>query len=160
MAQGGTSSQEQHGHHIIPLRTLLTVFGALVFLTIFTVISAQWDLGVLNVPLAMLIASTKALMVIMVFMALKYDNRVNAMVFSVGVLFVLLFLSGTLFDMMVRGDVGNVGRETISDQQRLEEQMRERDPGPGGVLSIPALGPDGEAVAPDDTTEPVSVDPE
>src|SRR5690554_3590537 len=108
MAQRGSESQEQHGHHIIPRKTLLSVFGALVFLTIFTVISAQWDLGPFNVPLAMVIATSKALMVIMVFMQLKYDNRVNAMVFSIGVIFVLLLLSGTLFDMKMRGDVGHV----------------------------------------------------
>ncbi len=137
MAQRGSESQEQHGHHIIPRKTLLSVFGALVFLTIFTVISAQWDLGPFNVPLAMVIATSKALMVIMVFMQLKYDNRVNAMVFSIGVIFVLLLLSGTLFDMKMRGDVGHVSKETISDQQRMEEELRARDPGPGGPLSVP-----------------------
>src|SRR5690554_5508776 len=124
MAHGGHHPREEHGHHVIPLKTLLMVFGALVFLTIFTVISAQWDLGPLNVPLAFLIATTKATLVVAVFMALKYDNKVNTLVFFFGVLFVLLFLSGTLFDAVFRGDVGNVDSETISDRERMEEELR------------------------------------
>ncbi len=144
MAQGGHHPGEQHGHHIIPLKTLLTVFGVLVLLTIITVITAQWDLGPLNVPLALLIAGTKATLVVLYFMALKYDNRVNAMVFSFGVIFVALFLSFTVFDSMSRGDVGNVGTETISDQERREEELRARDPGVTGSVVAPDVIAPGE----------------
>lgn len=145
MAHGGHHPREQHGHHIIPLKTLLIVFGVLVFLTIFTVASSQIDLGALNVPLALLIAGTKAGFVVAVFMALKYDNRVNAVVFSFGVIFVLVFLSFTLFDTAFRGDVGNVDPQTVSDRERLEEAMRARDPGPGGPVDSGVTG---------ETTEP------
>lgn len=96
-----------HGHHhIIPLRTLALVFGALLFLTVFTVITAQIDLGVLNIPLALSIAGTKAILVVLIFMALKYDNKVNLLTVVLGVVFVIVFLALTLADTQLRGELG------------------------------------------------------
>lgn len=119
----------QHGHHVIPKKTLLTVFGVLVALTILTAVTAQLDLGGLDVPLALAIATTKAGLVVMFFMALKYDNRVNSLTFALGVVFVIVFLTFTLFDTAFRGDLGNVGTETISDIDRMESLMRDREAG-------------------------------
>ncbi len=109
-----------HGHHILSTRTLATVFGGLVFLTVVTVVTSRVDLGVMNVPLALFIASIKALLVIGFFMALKYDNRVNALVFAIGALFVLVFLSLTLLDTNFRGDLPNTTRGTIMEQEAEE----------------------------------------
>ncbi len=106
-------------HHIIPKGILLRVFGALVFFTILTVVTAKYvDIGVLNLPLAIAIALTKASLVVTFFMALRYDKRVNTMVFAIGVVFVLIFLSPTLMDMAFRGDLGNVATETVSQMER------------------------------------------
>lgn len=142
MAHGGHHSREQHGHHIIPSKTLVAVFGTLVLLTIITVASAQLDLGALNVPIALLLATTKTVLVVSFFMALKYDNRVNTMVFFVGVIFVAVFVVFTLFDTAFRGDLDNVDPETISDRARIEEMQRLRDPGVGPAAS-PQLEEDG-----------------
>lgn len=95
-----------HGHHIIPIRTLAQVFGALLFLTVITVITAQIDLGFLNIPVALAIAGSKAILVILVFMALKYDNKVNLLTVLLGVVFVVVFLVLTLADTEFRGDLG------------------------------------------------------
>lgn len=108
------------GHHITPVRSLVIVFGALVFLTVITVISSRWDLGALNVPLALSIAILKATLVVTVFMALRTDTRVNALVLSLGVLFVSIFLIFTLFDTAFRGDLSNVDPQTISDIEAQE----------------------------------------
>lgn len=143
----------QHGHHVTPKKTLFTVFGALVALTILTGLTAQIDLGVFNIPLALTIAGSKAALVVLFFMALKYDNRVNALVFTLGVVFVVVFLTFTLFDTAFRGDLGNVGTETISDLERLESVMRDREEGlPEGVgtgLGLPGAedGADTSAVS-------------
>ncbi len=119
---------EHHDHHIVPLKILWSVFGALVFLTIFTVLTAQYvDIGPLNFPLAMAIALTKAGLVVTFFMALKWDNKVNALILGLGCMFVVVFLAFTLFDTAYRGDVGNVGTETIMDEQRNEEALRARE---------------------------------
>ena len=128
-------SAEQHGHHIVPLKTLLTVFGGLITLTVITVLTAQIDLGSLNVPLALAIAITKATLVVMFFMALKYDRPVNTLVFSIGILFVLIFLTFTWFDTGFRGDLGNVDSMTIQDRTYMEEQLRARDPGAAGAAA-------------------------
>lgn len=126
----------QHGHHVTPKKTLYLVFGALVALTIITALTAQLELGGLDVPLALTIASVKASLVVLFFMALKYDSRVNSLVFTLGIVFVVVFLTFTLFDTAFRGDLGNVGTETISDIERMESLMREQEAGlPAGIGS-------------------------
>ncbi len=108
-----------HGHiHHVSKETLYKVFGALVFLTILTVAVSRVHLGPLHVPMAIAIAVAKASLVVTYFMGLKYDNRVNALVMMVGVLFVVIFLTFTLFDTAFRGDLSNVDAMTIAEQER------------------------------------------
>lgn len=140
-------TDDHHGHHIIPMPLLLKVFGGLVFLTILTVLTAtQLDLGVLNVPLALAIAFTKAALVLAFFMALKYDNRVNTLVFSLGAIFVAVFLIFTLFDTAFRGDLDNVDAETIADQERAEQALL-------GIAPENGHGADAEHGAAADSTD-------
>ncbi len=134
------SHAEHHEHHIVPLKLLWTVFAALVGLTVLTVLTAQFvDLGPLNFPLAMAIALTKVVLVATFFMALKWDNKVNVLILILGCVFVVVFLSFTLFDTAFRGDIGNVGKETIMDEERRNEElmMRERVLN-GEVIEAPA----------------------
>ena len=131
---------EEHHHHITPKKTLFIVFGVLVVLTVLTAVTAQIDLGSYNVPLALAIAFTKASLVLAIFMALKYDNRVNTLVFSVGAIFVGVFLLITLLDTAMRGSLG------------LME---------AGVIEVPALpsaSADHSADHPPDTTTADTLD--
>jgi len=131
---------EEHHHHITPKKTLFIVFGVLVVLTVLTAVTAQIDLGGYNVPLALAIAFTKAALVLAIFMALKYDNRVNTLVFSVGAIFVGVFLLITLMDTAMRGSLG------------LME---------AGVIEVPALpsaSADHSADHPPDTTTADTLD--
>lgn len=122
-----------HTHHITPTRTLVAVFGTLVILTILTVVTSRLDLGVLNVPLALTIASIKGTLVVLFFMALKYDNRVNMVILTVGALFVIVFLAFTLLDTTTRGDLPNTQTGTIMEQQREEEALQAREPDPESI---------------------------
>lgn len=115
------SHDEHHGHHITPVKTLVLVFAALVFFTVLTVVLAQFHFGALEVPIALGIALIKATLVVMIFMALKWDNRVNATVLAVGVLFVLVFISFTLMDTEFRGDLSNTTEMTIMDAERAAQ---------------------------------------
>jgi cytochrome c oxidase subunit IV len=115
-------------HHISSIKMLSIVFGGLVFLTVATVLTAQLDLGGLNVPLAMAIAVTKASLVVVIFMALKWDNKVNAVIFGIGLLFVAVFISFTLLDTLFRGDLSNTTEGTIQDQTLEEEALKSREP--------------------------------
>ncbi len=111
---------EGHGHHITAFRTLLFTFLALVALTVITVVTAQIDLGGMNVPLALTIAVGKASLVVAFFMALKYDNKVNFLVLAVGLTMVVVFVVFTLFDTAFRGDIDNVDDRTIDEIERVE----------------------------------------
>lgn len=115
-----------HGHHIIPVKVYLAVFGALLFFTVVTVLAAYADLGGLNVPLALAIAGVKATLVVMFFMALKYDKKVNLMIFSIGLLFVLVFIGFVLLDTEFRGEFDPIQRGTVMEQQASEKALQAR----------------------------------
>ncbi len=100
------SMQETHGtHHIVPPVVYHRVFGALIILTVITVAVAQVDLGALNVPVAVAVATVKAGLVAAYFMGLKYDNKVNLLVFAIGLVMVIVFLGFTLLDSALRGNL-------------------------------------------------------
>ena len=116
-------------HHIIPVRTLAIVFAILVALTIVTVITARMDFGVLNVPLALAIAGSKAVLVAAIFMALKYDNQVNVLILSLGVLFAVVFLALTLADTELRGQLGitESGTTILADTSHVSGEDHEAE---------------------------------
>lgn len=120
-------------HHITPIKTLVQVILALFALTVLTVATSRMHLGALDVPVALAIALFKAGLVVTIFMALKYDNKVNSVVFGVGALFVIVFLSFTLFDTMFRGDLSNTTKGTIMEQQAAEEALQAREPDPSAL---------------------------
>ena len=118
----------KHGsHYIVPRKVLWRTFGALVFLTIFTVLTAKFvDLGPFNIVLALLIAGAKAFVVVSFFMALKYDAPVNRLVFGSGLVFVLIFLTFTLFDTAFRDDQA---METVTYPNEQVEAALEAEQG-------------------------------
>ena len=116
------------GPHIVPKLVLLKVFGGLIVLTIVTVAAAYVPLGPLNVPVAIGIATAKASLVVLFFMHLKYDNPVNALTFTIGTIFVIVFVTITLLDTAFRGDLGNVSQRTVQEIQAEQEQRQEAIP--------------------------------
>lgn len=115
-------STAEHAHHIIPLETYLKIGSALIILTAVTVWVATIDLGPLNLVVAMIIAGTKASLVALYFMHLKYDNKFYMLIFLVGVLFLVILIVFTMFDTMTRGDVdpntrGPINKDAIIYQQ-------------------------------------------
>ena len=111
------SQNKEHAHHIIPLQTYFKVFGALMFLTLLTVLAAKIDLGSFNIVLAMLIAIAKSTLVLLFFMHLYYDNKTNLLFFLGSVLFLIIFISFTYFDVAYRD-----GIDPIEDVNPLEEK--------------------------------------
>ena len=69
-------NQKQQDHSISYI-TLLKVLTALLALTAITVYASQIDMGALNIWVALLIASTKASLVLMFFMHLRYEPRTS-----------------------------------------------------------------------------------
>ena len=109
-------------HHIIPLRTYLNVAMALLGLTVITVWVAQYDLGPVNLVVAMVIAVTKGTLVAMFFMHLKYTNKLYATVFIGALLMLAVFIVFTMFDTMSRGDIYAIKSGPINDRAVIYRQ--------------------------------------
>lgn len=78
------------------------VWMSLLGLTIVTVAASYIRFGIFNIFIAMAIASVKAVLVCLYFMHLKYDNRINQVVFAAAFLFLLIFAGLTLSDVLFR----------------------------------------------------------
>ena len=85
--------------HVAPVRMLLTIFFALVALTVLTVWQGtQLELGRMEVVVVLAIATVKAALVCAYFMHLRYDKPLNVFVFVFSLFFIALFLGLTIFD--------------------------------------------------------------
>ena len=89
--------------HVVALKTNVAVWLALLVLTGVTTGVAFIDLGPLNTIVALVIATCKALMVVLIFMHVKYasDKLVKVVVIS-AVFFLLLLLGLSLADYSTR----------------------------------------------------------
>ena len=65
----------EHHHHIAPVKYYVGTFGALLALTILTVAVAQFDFSEWNIIIAMIVAVSKASLVLMFFMGLLWDKK-------------------------------------------------------------------------------------
>jgi cytochrome c oxidase subunit 4 len=95
---------ESH-HHLMPIKTYMGVFGALMVLTVVTVLVSYADLGPAALPVAMAVALVKAGFVVGYFMHLKFDTRFHTFVFLSTILFVAIFFALTFFDLNTRATV-------------------------------------------------------
>lgn len=91
---------DEHGlSHVASAKVLLGTFGALMVLTVLTVLATKVDLGSsMNLFLAMVVATVKATLVCMFFMHLKYDKVLHTVAFVSALLFALLFVCFALMD--------------------------------------------------------------
>jgi cytochrome c oxidase subunit IV len=89
-----------HGiSHVAAARVLLATGSTLLFLTFATVMATKIDFGAnINLAIAMLIAVTKASLVILFFMHLRYDKLFHTVVFVSAILGASLFVGFTLMD--------------------------------------------------------------
>lgn len=85
--------------HVVPLRILFSVLGALLFLTFLTVAATWVDFGRFAVWVALGIAVVKASLVLLFFMHLKYDKPFNGVILIVALFLVALFISIALTDV-------------------------------------------------------------
>ncbi|MEI6669387.1 MAG: cytochrome C oxidase subunit IV family protein [Acidobacteriota bacterium] len=89
--------------HLVPLRVYLAVFTALMVLTALTVWAATVDLGPFNTVVALGIACTKAVLVVLFFMHVRYSTTLTWAVVAGGFFWLLLLLLMTLSDYVTRG---------------------------------------------------------
>ena len=84
--------------NVVPPRVLLTVFGALLVLTLLTVGITLVDLGALNIWLALGIAVFKASLVALYFMHLRWDSPFHGMILIVALFLVMIFIGISTLD--------------------------------------------------------------
>ena len=97
-----TQVDNENVQHITSYKTLATVLGVLLVLTLVTVGISYLDLGFFNVPVALLIASTKVTLVLFFFMHLKYEGLVIKISFVSTVLFLATMIGFTFWDVAFR----------------------------------------------------------
>ena len=88
--------------HIVPRSTYFTVFGALLVLTAATVAAANFDFGAMNDVVAMTIAVTKMMLVLLFFMHVRYSSRLIWVIVASMFFWLIILLALTLTDYTSR----------------------------------------------------------
>jgi cytochrome c oxidase subunit IV len=88
--------------HVAPKSMYYMVFGALIVGTLLTVAAAKVDMGALNNVVMLAIAGTKATLVILFFMHVRWSSRLTWVVAMAG-FFWLMLLFSVLGDYVSRG---------------------------------------------------------
>lgn len=89
--------------HVAPKSMYVAVWIALVIFTILTLLAAEVDLGVLNNVVMLAIACTKAILVILFFMHVRWSSRLTWVVAASGFFWLLILFGLTMQDYMTRG---------------------------------------------------------
>lgn len=92
----------EESHTPVPYRTFILIWVALLILTAITVAVSRFDVGTLNIWVALGVASIKSSLVIFFFMHLKQEAKL----FKIGLLTMLvilaIFVGMTFLDILYR----------------------------------------------------------
>ncbi|KAA3631310.1 MAG: hypothetical protein DWP97_13480 [Calditrichaeota bacterium] len=113
-----------HKEHILPLSLYLGIGSMLLVLTAVTVWVSFFDFGEFNLVVAMIIAASKASLVALFFMHLKYDNKLYAIIFVSSLLFLAVFIIITMFDTLRRDDVYIEKSGPIQKQSLMYDSLK------------------------------------
>jgi cytochrome c oxidase subunit 4 len=96
------SGQIEHAHTIVGPRVYTTILFALLLGTALTVWASFIDLGFWNPIIALVIATTKAVLVVLFFMHVKYSTKLTKLTVCAGIFTFLILISLTLADYFSR----------------------------------------------------------
>jgi cytochrome c oxidase subunit 4 len=96
------TNPEHVAHHIVSPMMYLSIFGVLMLGTALTVIASMLPLGVFNAPIAIAIACTKAVFVVLFFMHVKYSSRLVKLTVSAGFFTFFVLVMMTMLDYVSR----------------------------------------------------------
>ena len=96
--------------HVAPKSMYYVVFIALIIGTGLTVAAAEVDLGALNNVVMLAIACSKALLVILFFMHVRWSTRLTWVVAASGFVWLLILFGLTMQDYLTRGMVPGTWR--------------------------------------------------
>ena len=89
--------------HVAPKSMYYTVFAALLIGTGLTVAAAEVDLGIFNNIVMLLIACTKASLVVLYFMHVRWSSRLTWVVAASGFFWLLILFGLGMSDYISRG---------------------------------------------------------
>ena len=89
--------------HVAPKSLYYLVFIALIIGTGLTVAAAELDLGALNNVVMIAIAASKALLVVLFFMHVRWGTRLTWVVAGSGFFWLLILFGLTMSDYLSRG---------------------------------------------------------
>jgi cytochrome c oxidase subunit IV len=95
---------------LVSPKTYLLVFGALLGFLLITVAVAFINLGLLNIVVALAIATAKALLIALYFMHLRYSDRLMWVVAAGGAFWLGILLTLTMSDYLTRGWIPITGK--------------------------------------------------
>lgn len=96
------TKHDEHEHHIVSPKVYLAIVLALLVLTTATVLASYVEMGVFNPIVALAIAVTKAVLVVLFFMHVKYSTKLTKLTVGAGVFTFLILISLTLSDYFTR----------------------------------------------------------
>jgi len=97
-------AEKEHTEHIVQPGTYVVIITTLLILTGLTVYAATIDLERFNIVVALLIATLKATLVVLIFMHAKYSPRRTQMVILAAVFWLVILLFMTMSDYVSRID--------------------------------------------------------
>jgi len=96
------TNPEHVAHHVVGPKIYLSIFLILMVGTALTAGMAYVPLGPLNAPVALAIACTKAVFVVLFFMHIKYSSRLVKLTVGAGFFTFLILVFMTLLDYVSR----------------------------------------------------------
>lgn len=84
--------------HTVSTRIYYRIFGILILLTLVTTGAAYIDLGPLNPAVALVIAVSKAALVVLFFMHVKYERRLTLVFVLAGFIWLAIMIGLSLSD--------------------------------------------------------------
>ncbi len=88
--------------HVAEIRTYVKVYLALMGLLALTVVAAYVNLGPLNFPVTMVIAVIKAVMIVLIFMHVRWGDRLTWVFSGAAFLWLAILIALTLNDYLTR----------------------------------------------------------
>jgi cytochrome c oxidase subunit IV len=101
------NEHSEQAEHIDSVGTYAVILVTLLILTIATALVATIDLGPFNIIVALGIAVTKMLLVVLFFMHVRYSTRLTRLVMIGGLLWLAILLTLSFADFATRGWLGS-----------------------------------------------------
>lgn len=88
---------------VVSFRAYTLTWLALLTLALATTLIGMLDLGAFSMPIAILIATAKASLVVAIFMHGRYESKLVKVIMAAGIVWCIIMFTNTLSDYMTRG---------------------------------------------------------